>query len=302
VQRPHRRGLALLCVLAILAALPAAAHAQPGVVGKKADRSPEAVRGYWTAERMRDAKPRERAREDRAARQKPGATSSWSTLAVDWSTAPAVTRTNGKVYFTEDGVNYVCSGTAVTSTNESVVWTAGHCVHGGVGGHFVTNFAFVPAYNSGTSYPTFAATDLYTTAGWMSGEYGRDLGAAVVAPVGGTTLTDAIGASRQLSFQPDTTIGRRVDSYGYPAAGKYNGQRLYQCDSYIARTDTSTNPPTMGIPCGMTGGSSGGGWIADATGQLISVNSYGYQSLKNVMFGSQQDGVAQSLWNTAQTT
>ena len=304
MHRPHHYARAGLAALALVALLPAAAHAQPGIVGKKVDRSPDEVRGYWTAERMRDAKPRERVRPDRTRGQKPGASASWSTLAVDWSTAPAIARTNGKVYLTDAGVNYVCSGTAVTSANESVVWTAGHCVHGGVGGDFVTNFAFVPAYNSGTSYPRFVApaTHVYTTAGWIDGEYGRDLGAAVVAPVNGATLTDAIGASRQLSFTPNTTIGRRVDSYGYPAAGKYSGQQLYQCDSYISRTDTSTSPPTMGIPCGMTGGSSGGGWIADDSDQLISVNSYGYQGLKNVMFGSQQDSVAQSLWNEAQTT
>ena len=37
---------------------------------------------------------------------------------------------NGKVFMTIDGANYVCSGTAVTSTTSgvSLVWTAGPCV------------------------------------------------------------------------------------------------------------------------------------------------------------------------------
>jgi Trypsin len=301
VERPNpRRGLALAAALALLAALPAAADAKGGAIGKQVDQSPDEVRGYWTAERMRDARPRERAREDRAARQKPGAAASWSTFAVDWSTAPAITRTNGKVYFTEGPYNYVCSGTAVSSSNESVVWTAGHCVHGGVGGDYVRNWAFVPAYNSGTSYPTFAASRLFTTEGWASGEYGEDLGAAQVAPAGGATLTDTVGG-RTIAFDTAPTINRRVDSYGYPAAGKYNGQRLYQCDSYISRTDSSTSPPTMGIPCGMTGGSSGGGWIDDGSGALVSVNSYGYQGLKNVMFGPQLKAAARSLYTAAQS-
>jgi V8-like Glu-specific endopeptidase len=299
MHRPSpRAALAVLGAFALMAALPAVTYAS--TVGKKADKAPDEVRDYWTAERMRDAKPRERAREDRAARQKPGAAASWSTFAVDWSTAPAITRTNGKVYFTEGASNYVCSGTAVSSTNESVVWTAGHCVHGGAGGGFVRNFAFVPAYNSGTSYPTFAATSLYTTDGWPNGEYGEDVGAAVVAPASGATLTDTVGGIR-IAFDTPPTINRRVDSYGYPAAGKYNGQRLYQCDSYISRTDTSTSPATMGIPCGMTGGSSGGGWIDDATGALVSVNSYGYQGLKNVMFGPQLQGAASDLYTVAET-
>ena len=54
----------------------------------------------------------------------------------------------------------------------------------------------------------------------------------------------------------------------------------------------------MGIGSDMTGGSSGGGWIDD-NGNVASVNSYGYQTLKNVMFGPYQGDVAQSLYTTA---
>jgi hypothetical protein len=54
---------------------------------------------------------------------------------------------HGKVFFSDGGSNYVCSGTALTSGNESVVWTAGHCVNEGPG-RFFTNWAFVPAYKT----------------------------------------------------------------------------------------------------------------------------------------------------------
>ena len=37
----------------------------------------------------------------------------------------------------------------------------------------------------------------------------------------------------------------------------------------------------------------------EATGNVASVNSYGYQTLKNVMFGPYQGSVAQSLYTTA---
>jgi hypothetical protein len=40
---------------------------------------------------------------------------------------------HGKVFFSDGAYNYVCSGTALTSGNESVVWTAGHCVNEGPG-------------------------------------------------------------------------------------------------------------------------------------------------------------------------
>ena len=55
---------------------------------------------------------------------------------------------HGKVFFSDGAANYVCSGTALTSGNQSVVWTAGHCVNEGPGG-FYTNWAFVPAYKDG---------------------------------------------------------------------------------------------------------------------------------------------------------
>ena len=40
--------------------------------------------------------------------------------------------------------------------------------------------------------------------------------------------------------------------------------------------DNSANPPTMGIGCDMTGGSSGGGWVVG--NDVLSVNSYGYSN------------------------
>jgi hypothetical protein len=47
----------------------------------------------------------------------------------------------------------------------------------------------------------------------------------------------------------------------------------------------------------MTGGSSGGGWIVGSS--VYSVNSYGYATLPNVMFGPYQGSVAQSLYTQA---
>ncbi len=48
----------------------------------------------------------------------------------------------------------------------------------------------------------------------------------------------------------------------------------------------------------MTGGSSGGGWIG-ATGAVMSVNSYGYGDLPDVMFGPYQGTQARSLYTQA---
>ena len=70
------------------------------------------------------------------------------------------------MFFTDDGLNYVCSGTAVLSGNKSMVWTAGHCVHDGAS-NFHTNWSFVPAYADGSRpYGTWTARTLLTTSGW----------------------------------------------------------------------------------------------------------------------------------------
>src|SRR5690349_4417181 len=44
-----------------------------------------------------------------------------------------IVKTTGKVFFTEKGLNYVCSGSSTTSANHDVVTTAGHCVNEGPG-------------------------------------------------------------------------------------------------------------------------------------------------------------------------
>jgi V8-like Glu-specific endopeptidase len=204
----------------------------------------------------------------------------------------------GKVFFTDNkGVDYVCSGTALVSANESLVWTAGHCVNEGPGA-FYKNFLFVPAYRDGTApYGKFAATTLLTTSGWQSsGEFGVDLGAAVVGANGsGTTLTDAV------SEAPIVFNAVRVQSYrlyGYPAAKKFNGQRLRVCQTSWLMDDVAS-PDTMGASCDMTGGSSGGAWVT-SSGSVASVVSYGYSNLRNVLFGPHLETEAQSLYETAQ--
>jgi hypothetical protein len=204
----------------------------------------------------------------------------------------------GKVFFTSNsGVNYVCSGSALVSGNQSVVWTAGHCVNEGPG-TFYKNFLFVPAYrDGGAPYGKFAASKLLTTSGWSSsGQWGVDLGAAVVGTnASGQTLSAAV-AEVPIVFGAPRNQAYRV--YGYPAAKKFSGQRLRVCQTAWALDDNSASPATMGARCDMTGGSSGGPWIT-AGGAVASVVSYGYSSLPNFLFGPYFGLEAQSLYATA---
>lgn len=268
------------------------------VSSKHVEQTRAAVVSYWTSARMRSARPVPLVKPGSPSgggggKTKPGAATE---VPAPYTTFP--TSTNGKVFFTDNGVSYVCSGTAITSANESVVWTAGHCVNEGPGS-FYTNWAFVPAYRDGVRpYGTWPASSLHTTTQWRtSGDFSYDLGAAVTAP-SAATLTATTGG-RSLAFNGPRS--QTYNSFGYPQASPFNGMRLWMCASGLYMSDTNASPQTMGIQCNMTGGSSGGGWVGTG-GSVYSVNSYMYASLRNVMFGPYQGSVAQSLFGVAELT
>jgi V8-like Glu-specific endopeptidase len=328
--------------LAVLAALVTAAGLAGPAVAAPSDRSSdvaharaattaaerEAVAAYWTPARMRAATPAdvlaptvspgEVSTADVAAgtvsvkptakpsgNGKPGGGGSGdgSVTGAEWTGGTAIVGTTGKVFFTLGGSNYVCSGSAVSSGNESVVLTAGHCLHEGPG-DYATNFAFVPAYDDGARpYGTFVATDLFTTQQWAaSGDFVYDVGYAVVAPVNGATLTDTVG-SQGISFNASRTDFRYA--FGYPAARPYDGSDLVHCAGTLKADPYGSD--TLGMTCNMTGGSSGGPWLSGFStttglGTLTSVNSYKYSIDKNSMYGPYLGSVAQQVYQAASTS
>jgi hypothetical protein len=286
-----RRSLTPALLACLLLSAPAA---EARVESKKVGQSKGSVASYWTAERMKAAKPAKRQVRESAAKPKP-APAPWSSAEITTPYTQQPTSTHGKVFFTLGRNDYVCSGTALLSANKSVVWTAGHCVNEGPG-DFATNWQFVPAYKDGSApLGVYVAENLYTTTAWRSsGDFSHDLGAAVVGQAGGTALTDRVGG-RGIAFNYNRS--QTYNSYGYPAAPPFTGERLWRCTSALQTSDRSANPATMGIGCDMTGGSSGGGWVVGSS--VYSVNSYGYRNQPNVMFGPYQGSVAQSLYSAA---
>jgi hypothetical protein len=291
-----RSGKTLVGLLTVLVSVAAASAAHASPVAHQETKSAAEVTRYWTPERMANAKPIERVAGKSPQKGKPGGGGTTSSSATE--VPLPYPSAEGKVFFTDNGVNYVCSGSALVSANQSLVWTAGHCVNEGPGAFF-TNFMFIPAYRDGVApYGRFAASTLMTTSGWRnSGEFGVDEGAAVVGTnESGQTLTDAVA---EIAPVFNSVRSQSYRLYGYPAAGKFSGQRMYVCNTAWSRNDTSAIPATMGVPCDMTGGSSGGGWLT-SSGTLASEVSYGYSSLKNVLFGPHLETEAQQLYQTAQ--
>lgn len=297
----------LLLAILLVGALATPAAAAP----KKNPKSPQETSAYWTSERMKNAKPRDRARPGGGGG---GGATDWSRYAVPLAGGAytAEDRKNGKVFFTLAGANYVCSGTAVdASAGVNLVWTAGHCVTDGPG-QDATNFMFVPGYYKGQEpNGRWAFTVLDSTPGWEAQGASRfryDVGAARVVNTvssSATFVASTIG-TRPIWFGQDP-MGKRLVSYGYPAAGKFNGSQQYACASPFRRWDGTALLDPMQISCDMTGGSSGGGWILDSNANsvgdagepLVSVNSYGYSFEKTTMYGPYMasSGQAQTLYN-----
>ncbi|SDT47522.1 trypsin-like serine peptidase [Microlunatus soli] len=224
-------------------------------------------------------------------------------LGGPWTGGGAVVKTTGKVFFTLGGTDYVCSGSAIESDNKNTVSTAGHCVNEGPG-EYATNFVFVPAYDDGAApYGKWKATGLSTSEQWRTeGDFNYDIGFAVVDQVDGKNLTDVVG-SQSVGF--NLPRGEFLYSFGYPQARPYDGTTLDYC-SATAGADALGGSEDQRLDCNMTGGSSGGPWFDDfdesaGTGVQVSVNSFGYTSDHNAMYGPYFGSVIEDVYSSAQT-
>lgn len=302
---------ALLAVCAAGGATASPASTQDG--GQVASQPVDStnVAGYWTADRMRTAVPGDvlaskalqRGNASSSAAVEKGSSTKIAGKAGKGKT-PLHADENpvshiGKVFFTMGGGNYVCSGNSVVANNRNTVSTAGHCINEGPGA-FATNFIFVPAYLDGAApYGKWAAKGLYTPTQWSSaGDMQYDTGFAVVSQLNGQNLADVVGASG-VQFNADR--GLAYKSYGYPAAAPFDGASLVSCTGPASNDPYSPQFQTQGIPCDMTGGSSGGPWFigTGSSGYQNSVNSYGYGSRSQAMYGPYWGSVIQQAYSSA---
>jgi V8-like Glu-specific endopeptidase len=267
------------------------------------------IDGLWKPDRMKSAKdPAKTVAKDAAADQ--GATDPEPApveavpekLPYHENAAPV-----GKVFFDSPEGSMVCSGTIVKDPlhpgKSNLVWTAGHCVHAGAGGGWYRNIDFVPAYNdNGKSidqlrnatqqeiapYGHFWADWVSTSNEWISGggETGGtgapyDFSVLHVKPQQGTkSLEETVGAALDVDFSaPSAQEAGTMGAWGYPAAPPYDGQKMYKCLDQPGRLSIDPSMPNIyRIGGTMTGGSSGGGWVAagsDGKPALVSNTSIG---------------------------
>ncbi|MED7950240.1 trypsin-like serine peptidase [Streptomyces sp. BE303] len=199
------------------------------------------------------------------------------------------------------GLNHFqCSATVVADPahpgRSNLVWTAGHCVHQGRGGAFFSNLSFIPAFNSNgalsggkqadeSQYAPFGiwnATQAVTSPQWKA-EGGKggdpathyDFAIIRVKPADGAkSLEETVGGAVPVWFNaPREQL--TISEYGYPAAAPFDGMELNRCESGRPSrlSYEPSRPPMHAIGCTMTGGSSGGGWLAVKDGQPVLVSN-----------------------------
>jgi V8-like Glu-specific endopeptidase len=188
----------------------------------------------------------------------------------------------GKLFFTQKGVDYVCSASAI-GPNE--IWTAGHCVNAGDGSSsaWSTNVVFVPAYKNGSQpFGQFSCNSLSTWSIWASShDFHYDLGSAhCTNNSSGQNFASRTG---YLGFAWNQAYEQHFDDFGYPAASPFDGKTMQTCQSSFGHLDTligGSGPTPFAIGCDMTGGSSGGPfvWQYGSGNYVNGHNDYKYTS------------------------
>ncbi|MFE2035507.1 trypsin-like serine peptidase [Streptomyces scopuliridis] len=214
----------------------------------------------------------------------------------------AALKTVGRLFFVNSrGADTWCTATAVKSANRSAVMTAAHCVRlGSSPGNTNTTMVFVPGYNKGEKpYGVFAVRSAATPRTWENDSV-NDVSALVVdADKKGRKLTDVVGG-RPIAF--DRAVGGTVTALGYSATRPQLGEELLRC---VGRTKREHG--TQMIPCDLTGGASGGPWLADfdattgkGKGVLVSVNASLDSLTPTKMYGEVLRTTAKKVYDRAQ--
>ncbi len=281
------------------------------VVEHRVDTNPEVVLKHWTAASMRNATDADQLSKNGADVSQQGSTDiNKGKAARQEGQAPGngdaafPLSTVGKVFFTAaTGRDAVCSGTAVRSLNRSVVDTAGHCLY--LYGGWAQNLIFCPFYDNGNRpYGCWAARDLEVPADWINAkpnDLHHDFGMAIVADNSRGALTDVVGGA---GWAYNQSIDQPFYAYGYPAAGRFDGQSMIKCPGSPGTSWQHGGGTVVSIPCDMTGGSSGGPWfIKDGDNLYVNGHNDFTSSLRfGHMFSPYYDDTWYALYDKAQRT
>ncbi|WP_281899125.1 trypsin-like serine peptidase [Phytohabitans aurantiacus] len=233
----------------------------------------------------------------------PSAVSGFGDLGQPWpyrGDEPATTI--GRVYYYDATAkkNKWCSATVVDADSNRLVWTAGHCIHGGGSSKkWHQNWIFYPHYRNGVdpAYGWWYAEQLWSWSKWIDGgNYSYDFGAAVMAPKPGGQRIASVTGGQGLAW--NYSKNGYVHNFGYPAEWPFNGMTLQYCFG-----GTWASGADVGMKCNMTGGASGGpwlGWFDGWNGWVNGNNSYKITWDPTRMFSPYYGNAVGNLYSSVQ--
>jgi len=220
--------------------------------------------GYWTAEKLRTAIPADLPSSLQTPTKQgpsdPGGVASHPVAPAGHRTVnDVVPSTAGKVFFTDNGLNYVCSASTINNNYKNLIITAGHCVHSGAGGGWHANIVFAPAYYNGESgYGLWNWSTARTFNSWINNsDFSHDQAFVTLQQRNGANLVDTVGGNGLVWGNGRDQANTRI--WGWPAEPPYNGEVPYYCDGSTYAWGTTD----AALTCSMNGGASGGPWLKD---------------------------------------
>ncbi|ADD39986.1 hypothetical protein [Stackebrandtia nassauensis] len=280
-------GLSVAGVAGFASADPASEAERQSAKASKLDTTTD-LDEYWTPERIANAKP---VTAPKASRASGDSQPDGESVVID-GTKPKlkspVDTTIGRLLFTTDDGDYICSANVVPSDNGSVLATARHCGFENNG----RNYRFAPDYDSGNTPHGWWD---WKSAGWTSGGDGVafDYAFIVLNKKDGRTVQDTVGSSG-IAF--NNAIDRDAQITGIPGAT----DAVFHCNG---KAYTNGNNQQLMDNCdGMSGGASGGAWLQDMDGGSgYQVGTY-FGSVGSAAAGSYFGEEAREVWTGASTT
>jgi len=309
-------GKLFLCILGVQAAFGAVLPGgeEPTLASISAadypDQSEEAIKAYWTPERMAHAKPIEfkptkeqeaqflrdlhhqlntehqemvsvpgvLPKEELSAQEK-FLDALDITRAIRWNTrGDVLSRTVGKLFLTlANGQSVSATAVVVNSASKVLLFTAGHVVHTGRGGAFNRNFLFVPDYYyNNRPVGTFSFKNAFVPTDWINtGDLRYNYGAIITNPLNGRRIVDVVGA-QGIVFNANRNVFAYQFGYSSGIAG-YDGEALYYCTGNTYQKTTEI----LGQTCNLRNGASGGPWLINFAGAIGQVNGVYSHALTN---------------------
>lgn len=214
--------------------------------------------------------------------------------------------TVGKLFFTNDGGNYVCSASVVYF---DTLDTAGHCVANTDGTHqWDSSAVFCPSYNAGENFHVgcWAANYFVSFNQWINdGSFEWDFGGVNTVACGDVYCTDIGNRTGYLGVAWNQGEDQNWTAFGYPQASPFDGNYLVTDNSEFGYETSSGNndggPNSIAMGNDMTGGSSGGPWILGFGGGnwVNGHNDWKWNNLPQAMNSPYVDTRDCQVWSAA---